>query len=42
MKKLNPTFAKEKERDARIENLESKVNGMDDKLDKIFNLINKQ
>lgn len=42
MKKLNPAFAKEKERDARIENLESKVNGMDDKLDKIFNLINKQ
>ena len=42
MKKLNPTFAKEKERDARIENLESKVNGMDNKLDKIFNLINKQ
>lgn len=41
MKKLNPTFAKEKERDARIESLESKVNGMDDKLDKIFNLINK-
>ena len=42
IKKLNPTFAKEKERDARIESLESKVSGMDDKLDKIFNLINKQ
>ena len=42
MKKLNPTFAKEKERDARIESLENKVSGMDDKLDKIFNLINKQ
>ena len=42
MKKLNPTFAKEKERDARIKSLESKVSGMDDKLDKIFNLINKQ
>ena len=42
MKKLNPTFAKEKERDARIESLENKVNGMDDKLDKIFNIINKQ
>ena len=42
MKKLNPTFAKEKERDARIESLENKVSGMDDKLDKIFNLINEQ
>lgn len=42
LKKLNPSFAKEKERDARIESLESKVSGMDDKLDKIFNLINKQ
>lgn len=40
LKKLNPVFAKEKERDARIENLESKVSGIDDKLDKIFNLIN--
>lgn len=40
LKKLNPTFAKEKERDARIKNLEDTVGGMNDKLDKIFNLIN--
>lgn len=40
LKKLNPSFAKDKERDARIQNLENKMTGMDDKLDKIFNLIN--
>lgn len=42
LKKLNPVFAKDKERDERIQSLEDKVTGMDDKLDKIFNLINKQ
>lgn len=40
LKKLNPTFAKEKERDSRISNLEDKVENIDDKLDKILNLIN--
>lgn len=41
LKKLNPVFAREKERDSRIQNLEDKVGGLDDKLDKILNLINK-
>lgn len=41
LKKINPIFAKDKERDARIQNLEDKMLGMDSKLDKIFNLINK-
>lgn len=41
LKKINPVFAKDKERDARIQSLEDKVLGMDNKLDKIFNLINK-
>lgn len=40
LKKLNPVFAREKERDTRIQNLEDKVDGMDDKLDKILNFIN--
>lgn len=40
LKELNPTFAKEKERDERIDSLEEKVGGIDEKLDKIFNLIN--
>lgn len=40
LKKLNPVFAREKERDSRIQNLEDKVGGMDDKLDKILKLIN--
>ena len=39
--KLNPTFAKEKERDGRINELESKVGNIDTKLDKIFELLNK-
>lgn len=40
LKKLNPVFAREKERDDRIRQLESRVGGMDDKLDKILNFIN--
>lgn len=41
LKKLNPTFAREKERDERIDNLEQKMTGIDGKLDKLFNLLNK-
>lgn len=40
LEKLNPTFAKEKERDTRIENLETGFNGLNDKLDQILTLIN--
>lgn len=40
LKKLNPVFAREKERDERIQTLENKVGGIDNKLDKILNLIN--
>lgn len=40
LEKLNPTFAKEKERDTRIENLETNFNGLNDKLDQILTLIN--
>lgn len=38
---LNPTFAKEKERDGKIAKLEEQVRGIDDKLDKIINSLNK-
>ena len=41
LKVLNPAFAKDKERETRIQNLEEKVSGIDTKLDKIFNLIKK-
>ena len=41
LKKLNPVFAREKERDSRIQTLEDKVGGINVKLDKILNLINK-
>ena len=40
LQKLNPAFAKEKERDSRIDSLETKFNGFEDKLDKILTLIN--
>lgn len=40
LKQLNPTFAKEKERDEAILNLETRMNNIDDKLDRMFNLIN--
>lgn len=40
LKQLNPSFAKEKERDIRIQSLEDKVGTIDDKLDKILNLVN--
>uniref|UniRef100_A0AAU8MKW1 Uncharacterized protein n=1 Tax=Geladintestivirus 1 TaxID=3233133 RepID=A0AAU8MKW1_9CAUD len=41
LKKVNPTFAKEKEMDDRIFSLENKMTGIDSKLDKMFNLLNK-
>lgn len=41
LQELNPTFAKEKERDSKIARLEEQVKGMDDKLDKIINSLNK-
>lgn len=41
LKKLNPQFAVDKERDERLSNLESKFDGIESKLDKIFNLIQK-
>ena len=41
LKQLNPQFAKDKERDDRLQNLESRFDGVESKLDKIFNLIQK-
>lgn len=41
LKELNPQFAKDKERDDKINNLEQKFSNVEDKLDRIFNLINK-
>ncbi len=41
LKELNPVFAKDKERDERLFNLESRFDGVESKLDKIFNLIQK-
>ena len=41
LKQLNPQFAKDKERDTRLSNLEEKFDSVESKLDKIFNLINK-
>ena len=41
LKQLNPQFAKDKERDDRLLNLESRFDGVESKLDKIFNLIQK-
>ena len=41
LKQLNPQFAKDKERDDRLSNLENRFDGLDTKLDKIFNLISK-
>ena len=39
LKKLNPQFAIDKERDERLSNLENRFDGVESKLDKIFNLI---
>lgn len=41
LKELNPQFAKDKERDERLNSLEERFGGVEDKLDKIINLINK-
>lgn len=41
LKQLNPQFAIDKERDERLSNLESRFDGFESKLDKIFNLIQK-
>lgn len=41
LKQINPQFAKDKERDDRLLNLETRFDGVESKLDKIFNIINK-
>ena len=41
LKQLNTQFAKDKERDERLNNLEERFGGVEDRLDKIINLINK-
>ena len=41
LKQLNPQFAKDKERDDRLQNLENRFDGVESKLDKIFELIKK-
>ena len=38
LKQLNPQFAIDKERDERLSNLENRFDGVESKLDKIFNL----
>lgn len=39
LKQLNPQFAKDKERDERLNSLENKFEGVEDKLDQLLNLI---
>jgi len=39
LKQLNPQFAIDKERDERLSNLETRFDGFESKLDKIFNLV---
>lgn len=41
LKQLNPQFARDKERDDRLQNLESRFDGVESKLDKIFEIIKK-
>ena len=41
LRQINPQFAKDKERDDRLQNLESRFDGVESKLDKIFDLIQK-
>lgn len=41
LRQLNPQFAKDKERDDRLQNLENRFDGVESKLDKIFDLIKK-
>lgn len=39
LKQLNPQFAKDKERDERLDSLESRFEGVSNKLDRILNLV---
>lgn len=39
MKEISPQFAKDKERDDRINTLDNKVSSMEDKVDKILNIL---
>ena len=41
LKQLSPQFAIDKERDERLSNLETRFDGFESKLDKIFNLVQK-
>ena len=41
LRQLNPQFAKDKERDERLSNLENKFDGIESKLDKIFEIVKK-
>lgn len=41
LRQINPQFAKDKERDDRLQNLENRFDGVESKLDKIFDLIKK-
>jgi hypothetical protein len=41
LKQLSPQFAIDKERDERLSSLENRFDGVESKLDKIFNLIQK-
>lgn len=41
LKKINPQFAKDKERDERLSSLEDKFGSFESKLDKIFELVQK-
>lgn len=41
LRTLNPRLAKEKERDEDISKLKSKIGGLEDKMDKILNLLSK-
>lgn len=41
LKQINPQFARDKERDNRLQNLESRFEGVESKLDEIFNFIKK-
>lgn len=41
LRDLNPRLAKEKERDEDITNLKNKIGGLEDKMDKIINILSK-
>ena len=41
LRQINPQFAKDKERDNRLQNLENRFDGVESKLDKIFEIIKK-